>query len=159
WGATPIRVESKWRNGVMRTDSIQGHMITECVAADNTFVFDDDDSGEAADIIVIKDQRDSFNLEVTLYHCKYSSGNSPGARYADLYEVCGQAVKSAKILHRAEGLLAHMIKRESRLGGRPTRLEKGSFEDLKSLSRRVGRYRARIRICIVQPGLSASALT
>lgn len=159
WAGVPIEVESKWRAGVQRGRSIQGHVIDLCLLEDNTFVIDDDDSGEAADIIVISDNREAKELEVTLYHCKFSHGSVPGARYADLYEVCGQAVKSSRLLHRAETLLAHIVKREERLAGRPTRFEKGSLREIKSLQKRIGMYRMRLNICIVQPGLSASSLT
>jgi hypothetical protein len=159
WGDVPIRIESKWRNGVLRPSSVQGRMISELVTQDNSVVFDDDDTGEAADIIVLTERRESHELEVTLYHCKYSSGDNPGARYGDLYEVCGQAVKSSRFVQRPEALIRHMISRESRLGGRPTRFEKSSLADLRSLLRRVHKYRTRTRICIVQPGLSSQSLT
>ncbi len=160
WGTTPIRIESKWRNGQMRPSSVQGFMIDHAITEDNSFVIDDDDTGEAADIIVINDNRDAKELEVTLYHCKYASGGEAGARYGDLYEVCGQAVKSSRLLHRAEALLAHVVRREEKnLGGRPTRFEKGTLREAKSLRKRIGLYRMRLNICIVQPGLSAAALT
>src|SRR5690606_2572930 len=79
WGHTPITVESKWRGGRMRGDSVQGHMINQCLAQNNTIVFDDDDTGEAADIIVLDERPDAHELEITLYHCKYSQGSSAGA--------------------------------------------------------------------------------
>ena len=35
-------------------------------------------------------------LDVELYHCKFSTEPTPGARVADLYEVCGQAMKAVR---------------------------------------------------------------
>lgn len=159
WGDTPITTESKWRNQQMRPASIQGYMIDQCLDQANTIVFDDDDTGEAADIIVLNERRDSYELEITLYHCKYSDNSSPGARFEDLYVVCGQAVKSCRLTHQPEALLKHMLQRESRLNGRPTRFERGTVSELRALLKRLPTYRTRVNICIVQPGLSAARMT
>lgn len=159
WGQTPLKFESKWKNGVQRSLSIQGFMIDRCLERDATFVFDDDDTGEAADIIMITERRESHELDIDLYHCKYASRPSAGARFEDLYVVCGQAVKSSRLMNRPDVLLTHMIRREQRLGGRPTRFERGSLTELRSLLRRLPSYRAKLNISIVQPGISAQALT
>jgi hypothetical protein len=59
-----------------------------------TFIFDDDGPGEIVDVVAI---RLTENLvSVTLFHCKFSSGDMPGARVKDLYAVRGQAQKSAR---------------------------------------------------------------
>lgn len=159
WSGVPIRVESKWRNGELRPASVQGHMISMLIEQANTIVFDDDDTGEASDIIVLTENRETYELEISLYHCKYASGQAPGARVKDLYEVCGQAVKSARIAQRPEVLLSHMINRERRPGSRQTRFEKGVLSDIHSMLRRLSKYRTRVSICVVQPGLAASSLT
>jgi hypothetical protein len=159
WAGVPFNRESKWSNGVERNVSIQGRMIDNLLEGSAAIIFDDDDSGEVADIIVLDEKPETQELDIILYHCKYSSGAVAGRRVDDLYEVCGQAVKSARMMHRPDALLLHMIQRERRLGGRPTRFERGSVEQLRSLRRRVSSYRANLSICIVQPGLSASALT
>lgn len=159
WGETPIREESKWRQGVQRPRSVQGFMIDRLLLEANNFVVDDDDSGEAADVIVLTVREEAREVEAVLYHCKFSSGDVPAARVKDLYEVCGQAVRSSRLLHRIDGLLAHMVSRESRLAGRPTRFEKGSMAELRALQKQAHMYRLRLQVCVVQPGLSASALT
>lgn len=160
WGTTPITLESKWKNGAKRPSSVQGYMIDRCISLGTyDFVIDDDDSGEAADIITITEEEADRELHVTLFHCKYASAAIASARYGDLYEVCGQAVKSCRLLNRPEELLAHIARREGRLGGRPTRFELGDLATLSALQRRVSSYRMRLRICVVQPGLSAEALS
>jgi hypothetical protein len=94
WHNVPIRSESKWRGGVMRPESVQGRLIDTLLATSNTFIFDDDDTGEIADVVeIIIDQQDAL---IRLYHCKYSGGDEPGVRVGDLYEVCGQAIKSSR---------------------------------------------------------------
>lgn len=159
WGSTPIRKESKWRSGRQRENSVQGHLIDMLVSKDGLIVFDDDDPGEAADVIALTENTETMEIVATLYHCKYSAGDAPGARVKDLYEVCGQAVKSSRLLHRLDGLLGHIERREGVLRGRPTRFEKGGLSDIKRLRRKFHQYRLRLDICVVQPGLSAGRLT
>jgi superfamily II DNA or RNA helicase len=159
WGSTSLSVESKWKAGVRRPNSIQDFIISMLAAGSSSYIFDDDDSGEVADVIAIEDDQVSRELKVSLYHCKYAHGSAPSARVADLYEVCGQAIKSCRIINRAEDLVGHIVRREGKLGGRPTRFEKGTILEIKSLQKRVSTYRMRLEIFVVQPGLSAGALT
>ena len=69
-------------------------MIDTICKKTNQIVFDDDDSGEAADIVEISEIGDE--IVIGLYHCKFSGGATPAQRVKDLYEVCGQAVRSMK---------------------------------------------------------------
>jgi superfamily II DNA or RNA helicase len=159
WEGVPLRVESKWRHGVRRADSIQGRFIDDRVAAENTYIIDDDDTGESADVVEIV--QGDHDLLFRLYHCKYSQADEPGVRVGDLYEVCGQAVRSSRLTTDPERLLRHLDRREGELarGGRPTRFEKGTPVGLRALRRRIERYRCRFEIAIVQPGLHREALT
>ena len=159
WTGIPIRTESKWRHGLLRSASVQGQLIVDRMSAENTFLIDDDDSGEAADVVEIL--QGEHEILIRLYHCKYSQGDEPGVRVGDLYEVCGQAVRSSRIVSYPEALLSHLEKREGEAlrGGRPTRFEKGRLADLRKLRRRIGRYHCRFEVAIVQPGLSRADLT
>ena len=70
-------------------------MIQQLAAdADWEVIVDDDGTGEIADIVML--QRDGRLLDVVLAHCKFSGADNPGARLNDLYQVCGQAMKSHK---------------------------------------------------------------
>jgi superfamily II DNA or RNA helicase len=159
WTGIPIRTESKWRHGILRDASVQGQLIADRMSAENTFLIDDDDSGEAADVVEIL--QGEHEILIRLYHCKYSQGDEPGVRVGDLYEVCGQAVRSSRIVSFPEALLTHLEKREGEAlrGGRPTRFEKGRLADLRKLRRRIGRYHCRFEVAVVQPGLSRADLT
>jgi len=159
WSGVNLKRESMWKAGVFRDNSIQGYVVEMLKSSNYDYIIDDDDSGEVADVIAIEDDRVGKELRVSLYHCKYAHGTSAGARVADLYEVCGQAVKSCRILNRAEDLVAHIIRRESLNGGRPTRFEVGDLSGMKSLRARASTYRMTLQIFVVQPGLSAGALT
>ena len=126
-------------------------------------VFDDDGSGEAADIVCLRTYGE--RLEVHLYHCKFSGGAKPGARIEDLYAVCGQAQRSIALRADVRGLLMNLRRRDDRRrrtaerAGRPfvTRFERGNAETLKAMVRDLPRTRPEFTISIVQPGLSRSS--
>ena len=100
-------------------------------------------------------------VQVTLFHCKYSSADQPGARVKDLYEVCGQAQKSARWRDRPNRMFTHMLKREKlRLDkGQSTRFELGTPAFLKKLKASWQDYRYEFDVRIVQSGLSRSAIS
>ena len=157
WTGVDIRKESRWKAGVERPNSIQAHVLSILAKGTSDVIVDDDDSGESADIVAINEESDQ--IQITLYHCKYSHRESPGIRVSDLYEVCGQAVRSARFSNCAKELIKHLSKREREfLNGRPTRFVKGSHEDLTRMARKLQRVKVRLKIVIVQPGLSKSAI-
>ena len=118
-------------------------------------IFDDDAAGEAADVVGIAILEGK--VLVDLFHCKYTKHTS-GKRIKDLYEVCGQAVRSRKWRDDIDRLFTHLANREK------TRLKKSGvsrFErgDLKILE--ATRFAARalipeFRVFIIQPGISKS---
>ena len=122
-------------------------------------VFDDDGAGEIADVVTLRVTEGL--VQVTLHHCKYSSAEAPGARVKDLYEVCGQAQKSARWRDRPNRMFTHMLKREKlRLDkGQTSRFEQGTAAFLKKLKASWQDYRYEFDVRIVQPGLSRAAVT
>ena len=156
WSGTTITVESQTEAKL--TDSIQYRAIADLkaeVAWD--IVIDDDGSGEMADIVALR--VDQSELIVRLVHCKYSHGDAPGARVADLYEVCGQAQKS--IMWRRSDLRPFFRTLEDRARKKSARTGVNPFEvgDIKKLYEVQDRSRVlrrRMELVIVQPGLSAS---
>ena len=126
WSTANIRVESQGAD--KRADSVQRLVIETLLTAPDPFdvIFDDDGKGEIADVVALR-ITDSV-VSVTLYHCKYSGADTPGSRLSDLYEVCGQAQKSARWRDRPNRMLQHMLKREKmrRDRGLNSRIEQGS---------------------------------
>lgn len=158
WQGVDITKESRWKDGAVRNDSVQQHMIDHLLAGPATFVIDDDDTGEAADIVAIEEEAD--RIIVYLWHCKYSAGDDPGRRVKDLYEVCGQAQKSVKWTWSLRTLITHLTARETNhLKGRITRFMRGSLVGLATLRKSARRKYVEYRIGIVQPGLSAGNAT
>jgi hypothetical protein len=121
-------------------------------------VIDDDDTGEIADLVAIPPAGD--RMIVALVHCKFSSNEKPGARVDDLYEVCGQAHRSAHHRQHVQEMLDNLIRRErKRAGEGRTGLLVGDDDTLLGLQDVVRRRRASFRIAIVQPGLSKKKAT
>lgn len=159
WSGIDLTKESQ--HATRRTDSIQFRLLEQlrkktCYAV----LFDDDDAGEAADVVGIKVQEDGNQrrIEVEFYHCKFSSGQ-PGSRVDDFYAVCGQAQKSLMWLFNKEkttDLFAHLLKREERrlAKGLATRFEIGDKATLARVRELSRRHEVRLSVYVVQPGLS-----
>ena len=127
-------------------------------------LFDDDGAGEAADIVGISLDSQSHPrlITVDLYHCKFSGGDTPGARIDDMYVVCGQAQRSVMWLHnkdRRTDLFVHLLKREAGRvdSGRASRLEVGTNDRLVQIRDLSRTCAVALRVFIVQPGLSKAA--
>lgn len=158
WSKTNIRAEAQ---GVeKRADSVQRLVIETLLADPEPYdvIFDDDGKGEIADVVALR-ITDSV-VSVTLFHCKYSGADTPGARLSDLYEVCGQAQKSARWRDRPNWMLKHMLKREQirRDKGLSSRIEHGSAAMIKKLKASWQDHRFEYDVRIVQPGLSRQAI-
>jgi hypothetical protein len=160
WPNIDLKKESQGVN--KESDSIQYHVLVELKKGTYDVIFDDDDKGEAADVVTIRiGERDNGRkvIEVEFYHCKYSKEKFPGRRIGDLYEVCGQAQKS---IHWMESyakqveLFTHLLRREPKRkeGQEATRFEKGNRDDLIKIREMSRVLPMELKIFIVQPGLS-----
>ena len=163
WSGVDLSKESQRLE--KRADSIQRRVI-ETILADSTrrkltVVFDDDGTGEAADIVSLG--IDGDRLLIDLHHCKYSSEANPGSRLGDLYEVCGQAQRSVHWRSDVGSLFRHLRGREqgrrTALGPNHfTRFERGDLVRLREVMKAAPRLVPQLRIFIVQPGLSRAII-
>jgi len=104
WGAAAVDIRrEKPRAGAGR--SLFEWLRERLLASDAGVVFCDDGAGEVADFIAIHET--VAGSRVKMFHCKASSEPQAGNRVDDLYDVCGQAVKSS-VWIRAEHLLARL---------------------------------------------------
>jgi superfamily II DNA or RNA helicase len=155
WTGTSIRVESQ---GVERKpEAIQYRVIAEMKKRGFSVVFDDDDQGESADVVGIVETED--HIDVEFWHCKFASADQPGSRIKELYEVCGQAQKSIRWLEKPRDLFTHLMRREPRRyqGKEATRYEVGTEKDLLRIRGKADSQPVRLRVFVVQPGLSKNA--
>lgn len=152
WDGVNIQVESQGLQ--KRTDSIQRNVLDGLNASDAVVIFDDDGSGEMADIVAIYEDADC--IKFTLYHCKFSSESTPGCRVKDVYEVACQAQKSVKWASSASESIEHLERRERRrqLRGSQTRFERGGVSDLRRLQTALKSKSPSWEVVLVQPGLS-----
>lgn len=160
WAGVDIRKESQ--GTAKEADSIQYRLISYLKAANKyALIFDDDGSGEVADVIAIQEDAENKRLLFELYHCKFSGADKPGARVDDLYAVCGQAEKSNRWASDAKSLIDRMFKRESDRTGKskPSRFEVGSNKQLFTLKNKLKVYSADFAVYIVQPGVDGKKMT
>jgi superfamily II DNA or RNA helicase len=162
WDWTGVNIRKESQGPQREQDSIQFRVIGELRGRDFDVLLDDDDSGEAADIVgvrVIGGLQAPSGIEVHLYHCKFSETETPGRRIGDLYELCGQAQRSTRWMvshERRTDLFTHLMRREARrmetLG--VTRYELGNDERLRAI-REISRiWPVSLKVFVVQPGLS-----
>ena len=152
WSGTNIRRESQ---GIERdAESVQYRVIAELKKGKFTVIFDDDDSGEAADVVAIRECENQIDVE--FWHCKYAMADVAGFRIKELYELCGQAQNSIRWLENTRELFTHLLRRETRnfKGVEGSRLEIGVRSDLLRIREKTENQRVSLRIFIVQPGLS-----
>jgi superfamily II DNA or RNA helicase len=154
WSGVDIRVESQ--RVEKRANSVQYRVIRELKKGDFDVVFDDDSSGEVADVVAIKVDDGARIIKVELYHCKFSGEDSPGARVGDLYEVCGQSQKSIRWMENPRELFLHLLRREEKRQDEDnaTRIEVGDWDKIEEIAEKSIVYRTQAKIFMVQPGLS-----
>lgn len=157
WTGTNPRVESQ--GSERRSDSVQYRVVQELKKGDYDIIFDDDGTGEFADIIAIKIRETT--VDVLMCHCKYAGTETGAARLGDLYVVAGQALKSVQFCHKPKRFLRNMMNREKRRleRGESTRFDVGTIGQLRRLHASWDQYRFEYKVWIVQPGISKAAAT
>ncbi len=158
WTGTNIKKESQKLE--KRPDSIQRRVILELLKDEEySIVFDDDDSGEAADIIAIKEHKDYFSVD--LFHLKFSKDVYVGSRIDDLYTVCGQSQRSGIWQNPKTEIIKHMRDREVKRKQMSTvsRFERGDINTLFHLQNQQRNKAFLFSVAAVQPGLSKAKIT
>ncbi len=155
WEGIDISKEAQGVNPIA-TNSIQYRVIQELLAGDYDIIYDDDYSGEIADVISIKELDNEINVQ--FYHLKFAKDGEVNTRIDNFYEVCGQAQKSVHWKHKSGvEFFQHLLRRETkaRNGYERSRLEKGTKQDLERLlGIAKNKKPMNFEIYIVQPSLS-----
>jgi hypothetical protein len=138
-------------------DSIQYYWISKIID-DFDIVYDDDASGEIADVIGIN-EHEKF-IDIHLYHLKFAIGGTVSNQIDNFYQVSGQAQKSLVWKHRGgREFFNHLLRRITKTmsGNTCSRLIKGTNEDLERLlSEAKWDKELRFNIYIVQPDFRKS---
>ena len=162
WNWTGVNLSNE-SQGVTpkKKDSIQYRVIQELRKQDWDIIYDDDYSGEIADIVTIKMFDD--HIKVQLHHLKYAIDGIVSNQIKNLYEVCGQAQKSIHWKFKSgDDFFNHLLRRQikTKNGIECSRIEKGSIEELEKLSLIAKRKMPmRFEIFIVQPSISKTNTT
>jgi hypothetical protein len=155
WAAEGVDIRSEVRNPQKGKRSIHVYLAVRLRTENHAIVAYDDGSGEIADFVTI-DETDAA-VVFTLYHAKGSKGAQPGERVEDVYEVCGQAVKSTRWATDPVRLIDRLL---SRLRKRPAEhLITGTIDELKRLRSTVRRKEVSYAIALVQPGISRASMS
>lgn len=154
WSGVDIKVEAQ--RVERRTNSVQYKVIRELEKRHYDVVFDDDSSGEVADVVTIKVDDAARVINVELYHCKFSGEDFPGARVGDLYEVCGQSQKSIRWMENPRELFLHLLRREEKRQDEDntSRIEVGDSDLIEEIAEKSMVYRTQAKVFMVQPGVS-----
>ena len=150
WQGVTLSTESMdWPH---KHDSIQYYMWQR-INDQYELVFDDDGSGEVADIVGVN--HDESNIYVDLYHLKFAHDARTSQRIDNFYEVCGQAQKSLKWKNVEMNLFHRLIYRATHTAKGENRILKGNMELMQQLSQEAAiSKRVRVNLHIVQPGFS-----
>lgn len=157
WEGVSLEKESQ-RSFPYRKDSIQ-YYFSQYIMDLFDILYDDDGSGEIADLVGIKDEESA--IHVYLYHLKYAHEGKVNNQITNFYEVCGQAQKGLKWNDKEKNkeFFSHLLARETKTydGQSTSRILKGTKEMLENFSKQVSWKKSLIlHISIVQPSLSRS---
>lgn len=155
WNWTGVDIRRESQGPTRKSDTIQFRVIEELKARDFKVIFDDDGSGEAADVVGIRETESSVDVE--FWHCKFSGGQQAGARVKDLYELCGQAQRSVRWMQQPTELFLHLMRREK--ARKQSRFELGTEDDLDRIIEKSRLCPVTLGIVIVQPGVSKAAIS
>lgn len=159
WPGVNLNEESENFDDI-RTTSIQHYCFQKLLGQEYAIIYNDDNSGEIADIIAIKDLKDTIVVE--FYHLKFALDAKVTNRIKNFYEVCGQAQKSLNWRYKdGTDFINHLIRREWKKNKvSQTRLKKGTIEDLENLLDVVKRTKPlEFKIFIVQPGVAKDSIS
>lgn len=157
WNGIPLNQESMGKN---RSKNTIQYRAFEQLKAEFDLVFNDDGSGEAADLVGLKDVNET-TIRLSLVHCKNAHEGKVSQDIRNFYVLCGQAQKSVSIKHRGMGRLYHDLKRRHDLWmkqGNHSRFLKGDIKKLAYFRDKSRRATVEFEVILVQPGASASAV-
>lgn len=159
WGETKIHQESM--RAERRLDSVQGFTFSK-IADDYSIIFNDDGKGEIADLVAIREGVGAIHVD--LYHCKFcpmtNEVAAPGARVADVYEVCGQASRSVKWPYTGDKFFNRLMDRyQQSLLKDFDRILKGAPQQIEILRNKCHDHELIFKFVIVQPAISAGKVS
>lgn len=150
WLAENVNMQREFGDAGDGLRSIHDYLGQRLLDEGYDLVLYDHGSGELADYLAVRDEEEAVSFE--LYHCKGSKEATAGERVGDLYEVCGQVVKSVRWLGDEKRLQNRVKRRLQRK--HPSQFKRGDMQLLNQLIATARTKGATYRIVAVQPGVS-----
>ena len=153
-----VDIEREFENAKSGMKTIHAFTESELLSQGPDVVIYDHRTGEVADYISLFENDDK--VVCTLIHCKGASGKKTSkpkkaaTRVDDVYEVAGQVVKCLPFSRHPEDLKRELVRRI----GTGSKLLRGTVKQLELILSNAVNKQFEYRICLVQPGLSASKL-
>ncbi|WP_462251144.1 DEAD/DEAH box helicase [Ekhidna sp.] len=158
WSGIDLRKESMGKS--MEVDSIQ-YQTFRNIENDYEVIFNDDASGEAGDLVALRESDDKSKIELCLIHCKNAKDGVVGSDIDNFYTLCGQAQKSIRWKHIGIGELSiHLRRRHQRWQETGhSRLLKGDIQRLVYFKNKSRTTSTSFKTMIVQPGVSKNRIS
>lgn len=159
WGfnGIPLNKESIGKSGDANT--IQ-YRAFESLKDEFDVIFNDDGSGEAADLVCLSNVDDT-TIRLTLVHCKGAHSARISADIRNFYVLCGQAQKCIAAKHAGIPRLANNMRRREALWatqGR-TRFLKGGLKELSYFKEKARKSKLEFEVLLVQPGANVQTVS
>jgi superfamily II DNA or RNA helicase len=154
WANAGVDIAREFGNGRGGRLSIHASLEAQLAGSVHAVVYYDHGSGEIADFVAVEETEG--RLVVRFYHCKGAGGAAPGHRVGDMYELAGQAVKSA-IWALKQRVLAHIRRRFTHQTG-SHRFVRGDLDVLEQLLADSAAAQIDFEFIAVQPGLRKAGL-
>jgi len=133
-------------------NSVQDTVAEMILDSSADIVIFDHGNGEMADFVIAK--QEANEIKINLIHIKGSGGTEAGDRVNDVYEVCGQAIKS--LLWTTSKSSFHK-KVSSRTKNNPLKFKSGNYDLLDQIL--LKDLPVHFTITIVQPGITKNGLS
>jgi superfamily II DNA or RNA helicase len=157
WDGIPLNKESMHKD---RDEVTIQYRTYDQLKGELDLIFNDDGSGEAADLVCLKDVDDT-TIRLTLVHCKGAHKGKVSQDIRNFYTVCGQAQKSITAKHAGIPTLYHDLKRRNEQWMRSghQRFLKGDMKLLTYFKDKARKSTLQFEVILVQPGASIGSIT
>lgn len=157
WRDIQLHKESMHKEGDQATIQYRTYQL---IRDEYDLIFNDDGSGEAADLVCLKDL-DETSIRLTLVHCKGAHGGRISQDIRNFYTLCGQAQKCITAKHAGLPTLYHDLKRRQEQWARQgyTRFLKGEMKKLSYFKEKARKAALDFEVILVQPGASVASVT
>lgn len=159
WNWTGINLRNESMGRGLNPQTIQFRTY-ENIKDEHSVIFNDDGSGEAADLVGLRDDNDG-SIVLTLYHCKGAHGGKVSSDIRNLYTLCGQAQKSIATKHEGLKKLSLDLRRRHEIWAKTgdSRLLKGNLKDLSYFVEKSRKSLIKFEVVLVQPGMSRASIS